>query len=161
MPRLSVLLSLVALIPVGCASLQHTDPPQVTIVGVEPASGEGLEARMLLKLRVQNPNSTPLDYNGTYVELDVLGKSFGSGVSSESGTVPAFGEAVIGVPITISVMGILGQAMGMMGGGKTPDKVTYEMRGKLNSPALGALRFKSQGELTLPSSLPATSDVAQ
>jgi hypothetical protein len=29
------------------------------------------------------------------------------------------------------------------------DKITYEMRGKLNSTTSGTLRFKSQGELNL------------
>jgi LEA14-like dessication related protein len=124
------------------------------VADIEPAESEGLEARMQLKLRVQNPNNTPIEFNGIYVELKVQGKSFASGVSDESGTVPAFGETVIGVPVTVSVMGIVGQALGLLGG-KPLDKITYEMSGKLNSATSGALRFKSQGELTLPASLPA------
>jgi hypothetical protein len=75
-------------------------------------------------------------------------------VSDQSGTVPSFGETVIGVPVSVSVMGVVGQALGMLGG-KLPDKVTYEMSGKLNSATSGTLRFKSQGELALPTSLPA------
>jgi len=140
----------IALASVACTFLQRTDPPQVTIVGVEPVPGEGLEARMQLKLRIQNPNSTAIDYNGIYVELDVLEKSFASGVSDASGSVPAFGEAVLSVPVTISVLGLVGQAAGMLGG-KSIDNIKYEMRGKLNSPTSGALRFKSEGELKLPS----------
>jgi LEA14-like dessication related protein len=141
----------------GCAALHPPDPPKVTVAGIEPAQGEGFEARMLLKLRVQNPNSAPIDFNGVYLELKVQGKGFASGVSDQSGTVPSFGEAVIDVPVTISIMGIVGQALGMIGGGKLPDKVHYEMNGKLNSPTSGALRFNSQGELALPTSLPADS----
>jgi LEA14-like dessication related protein len=138
----------------GCASLPHTDPPLVTVVDIEPAAGEGLEARMQLKLRVQNPNNTPIEFSGIYVELKVLGKSFASGVSDQSGTVPSFGETVVGVPVTVSVMGVVGQALGILGG-KSLDKITYEMSGKLNSATSGTLRFKSHGELTLPTSLPA------
>jgi hypothetical protein len=122
-------------------------------VDIEPAASEGLEARMQLKLRVLNPNSTPIEFSGIFVELKVLGKSFASGVSDQSGTVPSFGETVIGVPVSVSVMGVVGQALGLLGG-KLPDKVTYEMNGKLNSATSGTLRFKSQGELALPSSLP-------
>jgi LEA14-like dessication related protein len=133
---------------VGCASLRPTDPPKVTVVGVEPAAGEGLEARMQVKLRVQNPNDAPIEYNGIYVELDVQDKSLASGVSNQSGTVPAFGEAVIDVPMTVSVLGIAEHAMGLLSG-KSMDKITYEMRGKLSSTTPGALRFKSQGELNL------------
>ncbi len=139
---------------VGCASMPHTDPPQVTVVDIESAEGAGLEARMQLKLRVLNPNNTPIAFNGIYVELKVLGKSFASGVSDQSGTVPAFGETIIDVPVSISVMGVVGQALGFLGG-KPPEKITYEMSGKLNSSTSGTLRFKSQGEVALPTSLPA------
>jgi len=138
-----------ALALAGCASFQRTDPPQVTLVGVEPAASEGLEVRMQLKLRVQNPNSTAIDYNGVYVELALQGKSFASGVSNESGTVPSFGEALVGVPVSVSVLGIASHAMGMLG--NSMDKIKYEMRGKLNSPTSGAVRFKSQGEVSLSS----------
>jgi LEA14-like dessication related protein len=141
-------LAAAALTVAGCAWPQRTDPPQVTLVGVEPATSGGLEARMQLKLRVLNPNEAPIDYNGIYVELDLLDKSFASGVSNESGTVPAFGEAVVTVPVTISVLAIARQAMSLAGG-KTVDKITYGMQGKLNSPSSGALRFKSQGELNV------------
>ncbi len=152
MPRCLVRIAACALtlVIVGCAGMPHTDPPQVTVVGVEPAQSEGLEARMQLKLRVQNPNNAPIDFNGVFVELDVLGKSFASGVSNDSGTVPAFGESLINVPVSISMLGILNQAMGMMGGKSSIDKITYEMRGKLNTTTSGTLRFKSQGEMALP-----------
>jgi len=149
MVRSLALTAVAALALAGCAIFQHTDPPQVTLVGVEPGASEGLEARLQLKLRVQNPNSTAIDYNGVYVELDLQGKSFASGVSNESGTVPSFGEALIGVPVSVSVLGIAGHAMGMLG--SSMDKIKYEMQGKLNSPTLGAVRFKSQGEVSLSS----------
>jgi LEA14-like dessication related protein len=133
----------------GCATFAHTDPPNVSVVGVEPAQSEGLEMRMQLKLRVQNPNPAPIDFNGVYVELKLLDKSFASGVSNESGTVPAFGETVLGVPVSVSVMGLIGHAVGFMGGNSL-DKMTYELHGKLNTTTSGALRFTSKGELTLP-----------
>jgi LEA14-like dessication related protein len=149
MMRSLALTAAAALALAGCAIFQRTDPPQVTLVGVEPAASQGLEVRMLLKLRVQNPNSTAIDYNGLYVELDLQGKSFASGVSNESGTVPSFGEALISVPVSVSVLGIASHAMGMLG--NSMDKIKYEMHGKLNSPTSGAVRFKSQGEVSLSS----------
>jgi len=148
MVRSLTLLTAAALALAGCASLKHTDPPQVTLVGVEPLAGEGLEERMQLKLRIQNPNDSPIEFNGVYVELDVQNKSLGSGVSNQSGTVPAFGEALVSVPVAVSYLGIANQAMGLLSG-KSFDKVTYEMRGKLSSTTSGTLRFKSQGELNL------------
>jgi LEA14-like dessication related protein len=144
----------------GCASLHRTDPPQVTLVGIEPAAGEGLEERMQLKLRVQNPNDSPIEYDGVYVELDLQGKSFGTGVSNQRGTVPSFGEAVVTVPVTVSVLGIVREAIGLVEG-KPTDKITYELRGKLNSTTSGALQFKSQGEFTLPTSATPTGDAVK
>jgi LEA14-like dessication related protein len=132
----------------GCASLRRPDPPQVTLLGVEPSASEGFEVRVQLKLRIQNPNDTPIAYDGVYVELDVQNKSVASGVSNQSGTVPAFGEALVNVPVEVSYMGIAGQAMGLLSG-KSLGKVTYEMRGKLNSSTSGAVAFKSQGELNV------------
>jgi LEA14-like dessication related protein len=103
---------------------------------------------MQLKLRVQNPNDSPIAYNGVYVELTVQNKSLASGVSNQSGTVPAFGETVVSVPVEVSYLGIAGQAMGLFSG-KSFDKVTYEMSGKLSSTTAGAVRFKSKGELNM------------
>ena len=143
-----ILFASAALSLAGCAWLQRTDPPQVTLVGVEPLTSQGLEARMQLKLRVLNPNDTPIDYNGIYIQLDLLDKSFASGVSNQSGTVPAFGETVITVPVSVSVLGVARQAMSLVGG-KSVGRITYAMHGKLNSTTSGALRFNSQGELNL------------
>jgi LEA14-like dessication related protein len=149
MVRSLALLAVGALALAGCALFQRTDPPRVTLVGVEPAASEGLEARMQLKLRVQNPNSTAIDYRGVSVELGLQGKSFASGVSNESGTIPAFGEALIAVPVSVSILGIASRAMGMLG--NSMDKIKYDMQGKLNSPTSGAVRFKSEGEVSLSS----------
>src|SRR5215469_13484372 len=147
MLRLLILLTAAALTLSGCA-WQRTDPPKVTLVGVEPAVSEGLEARMQLKLRVLNPNDAPIDYNGIYVQLDLMDKSFASGASNQGGTVPAFGETVISVPVSVSVLGIARQAMSVVGG-KGLERITYAMHGKLSSTTSGALRFSSQGELNL------------
>lgn len=141
-------LAVAVLVLGGCASLQRSDPLQVTVAGIEPLQGEGLELRMLVKLRVQNPNDSPLDYDGVYVKLDVLGKTFASGVSNDTGSVPRFGEALVAVPVTVSVLRMVRQALGMMDG-KPIDKVTYEMSGKLNGPALRTARFRSEGEIDL------------
>ena len=136
----------------GCASLQGREPIQVIIAGVEPLQGEGLELRMLVKLRIQNPNDLPLDFNGVSVQIDVQGKRFATGVSGAGGTVPRFGETIVDVPVSISVFRIAHQAIGVMTD-EYRGKIAYEMTGKLAGPAFNSLRFKSSGELTLPAEL--------
>jgi LEA14-like dessication related protein len=151
MVRSLIVLAATALTLAGCAIFKHTDPPQVSVMAVEPAASgasQGLGAHMQLKLRVQNPNDTPIEYDGIYVQLDVQNKSLASGMTSQSGTVPAFGEAVILVPVEISYMGMASEAIGLLGG-RSLDKITYDMHGKLSSTYSGALPFKSQGELNL------------
>jgi LEA14-like dessication related protein len=137
----------------GCASMPNKDPIQVTVAGMESLPGEGMEVRMLVKLRVQNPNQSPIDYTGAYVKLDVLGKTFASGVTDESGTVPAFGEAVVAVPVTVSVLRMVRQVVGMLDG-QPVEKITYEMSGKLNGGMFNTERFSARGEFELPKSEP-------
>src|SRR5215510_2350540 len=93
----------------GCASLQTRDPLQVTVAGIEPLQGQGMELRLLVKLRVQNPNDAPVDYNGVAVEMNVQGKTFATGVSDAQGSVPRFGEALVEVPVTASAFRMMRQ----------------------------------------------------
>jgi LEA14-like dessication related protein len=138
----------------ACASLPGSEPLQVNVADIESLDdGQGLEWRMLVKLRVQNPNDRPVEYDGVYLKLDVLDKSFATGVSDERGTIPRFGEAVVSVPVTVSTMNLVRQVIGMATDGKAPEKITYRLEGKLNSPGFGSTRFDSHGELTLPSTV--------
>jgi LEA14-like dessication related protein len=148
-PQFFLIALLIVLGSAGCESLQSRDPLQVSVAGIEPLQGQGMELRMLVKLRVQNPNDSPVDYNGIAVEMDVMGKTFGTGVSDAHGSVPRFGESVIDVPISISFFRMARQAFGMMRGG-TPGKISYELKGKLNGSAFNTVRFHDQGEFELP-----------
>ena len=137
----------------GCAGMPQKDPLQVTVAGIEPLPGEGLELRMLVRLRVQNPNDAPFEFDGVSVRLDVQGKTFATGVAGESGTVPRFGEVVIAVPVTVSVLRMVRQVMGVLDG-KPVDRIGYEMSGKLSGIGFNAARFQAQGEFELPKSAP-------
>ena len=137
----------------GCAGMQQKAPLQVTVAGIEPLQGEGLELRMLVRLRVQNPNDAPFEFDGVSLTLDVQGKTFATGVAGESGTVPRFGEAVIAVPVTVSVLRMVRQVMGVLDG-KPVDKIRYEMSGKLSGGVFNTHRFGTSGEFELPGSAP-------
>ncbi len=134
----------------ACVVLPWREPLQVHVADVESLEGQGLEWRMLVKLRVQNPNDAPVEYDGVYLKLDVLDKTFATGVSDERGTIPRFGEALIGVTVTVSAIDVVRQALGMAMDGKPPEKINYRLEGKLSSPGFGSTRFDSRGELTLP-----------
>lgn len=134
----------------GCAGLPGREPVQVTVAGIESLPGEGLEFRMMVKLRVQNPNDAPIEYDGVYVKLDVLNSTFASGVSDERGSIARFGESVIAVPVTISTLRVALRALGFVLDGRPVEKVSYKLSGKLDGPGFGSMRFQADGELALP-----------
>jgi LEA14-like dessication related protein len=141
--------TLLALLLCACAALPHQEPLQVTVAGIESLPGEGLELRMEVKLRVQNPNETPVDYDGVYVKLDVLNKTFATGVSDVRGTVPRYGEAVISVPVTVSALRVAMGALGFVTGPRI-ETVNYTLQGKLDSPGIGSNSFTMTGEMAIP-----------
>jgi LEA14-like dessication related protein len=146
--RLAVLFACSVLLA-GCATLQGNDPLQVTVAGIDPLQGEGMELRLMVKLRVQNPNDAPIDYRGVALTMDVQGKTFASGVSDSSGTVPGFSEAVIAVPVTISAFRMVRQAIGLATGDGAR-KISYEMKGKLSGSMFATKRFATHGDFELP-----------
>jgi Late embryogenesis abundant protein len=154
MPRrrfMSTLATLSAVALLGaCAAMPGSEPVRVNVVGVEPLQGQGMEARFTVKLRVQNPNDAPIEFNGVFIELDVQGKSFATGVSDASGTIPRFGETVLEVPVSVSAFAALRQVLGVASSGQMPDKLSYELSGRISGPAFGGVRFNSSGEMSLP-----------
>ena len=147
--RLRRRLVMFGLVPLAaCASLTGREPLTVDVVGVEPLPGQGMEGRFLVKLRVQNPNEAPVQFDGVSVRLDVRGQRLGSGVSNARGTVPRFGETVLAVPVTVPMSAMIRQAVGFIAGGGT--RLDYELRGRLAGPTFGGVGFSSTGELTLP-----------
>jgi LEA14-like dessication related protein len=140
---LAIFVAVVAL--AGCSSLAGKDPLQVTVAGVEPIQekGEGLELRLLVRLRVQNPNPAPVSYDGTFVKVEVQGKTFATGVSDVGGTLAGFSEAVVEVPVTVSMLRMVRQVIGLKDDAPA-GPVRYSMSGKL-----GYHRFRADGEFSM------------
>ncbi len=152
MQRRAVVTALVALLA-GCAALALQEPLNVNLVGLEPLEGQGMEARFAAKIRVQNPNDTPIEFNGISLALDVRGERFATGVSDATGTVPRFGEAVLTIPVSVPVSSFVRQIVGFARGDDRT-RLEYRVRGRLNSPTLGSHAFDSRGELRLPATGP-------
>lgn len=148
--RLLTLLAatLLALTLAGCASLAGRDPLRVELVGIEPIEGQGLELRLAVKLRVQNPNDGAVEYDGTALELEVNGRTLATGVSDQRGSVPRYGESVLVVPVSISAMNAVRQAL-VFTDGTTREAVPYVLRGKLAGGAFGAVRFTKEGSIAI------------
>ena len=146
MKRRTLLLAMLILILGGCALWQR-EPLRVSVAGIEPLPGQGLEARFAVQLRIQNPNDKPLNFDGISLDMDLAGKSFASGVSDQSGSVPRFGEIVIAVPVTVPALAMVRQAIGLARGERV-SKIDYEVRGRL-----GGTVFETLGNIPLPAGL--------
>ncbi|MDO9313505.1 MAG: LEA type 2 family protein [Burkholderiaceae bacterium] len=146
-----ILCGALALVFAGCAQLPMSDPVKVSLVGIEQLPGQGLELRMAVKLRVQNPNEAAVDYNGVALDVELRGLSFASGVSDIQGTIPRYGEAVLVVPVSVSAISVLRQALSFANGDRS--NVGYAISGKIGGSLLRGERFKSTGQIDLPTSL--------
>ena len=138
----------------GCASLVHREPVRINVVGLEPIPGEGMEMRFKVKLRVQNPNESAIDFDGLSLDLDLNGRHFASGVSDRAGSVPRFGETLIEIPVSVSAIAVVRQALGVIEGvDGSKAEVPYALRGRLAGGLLGGMRFSDSGTLKLPEPL--------
>jgi Late embryogenesis abundant protein len=133
----------------GCAALPGQDPLRVTLAGIEGLPGAGLEVRFAVKLRVQNPNDTTIDFDGVAINLEVRGMDLGSGVSDAKGSIPRFGETLLTIPVTVSAFALVRQGLSFATGDRS--KVTFVASGKLGGTGFGSMRFKTQGEFEIPS----------
>jgi LEA14-like dessication related protein len=132
----------------GCAGLFNRDAVRVSVAGIQPIEGQGLEMRFAVALRVQNPNESAIDYDGLSLDLEVNGKLFASGVSNQRGSVPRFGEAVVTVPVTVSAFAAARQVLQFSGG--VQKTVPYTLHGSLGGGTFGRTRFVDSGTLDIP-----------
>ncbi|WP_433861662.1 LEA type 2 family protein [Pseudomonas thivervalensis] len=135
----------------ACALFPHRDPLSINVVGIEPLPNQGLEVRFAVKLRVQNPNETAIDYNGMALDLEVNGRTLATGVSDQAGSIPRFSEAILSIPVSISAFSVLRQTLGLS---QTQglDNLPYVLKGKLAGGVFGTMRFVDRGTLDLPGS---------
>ena len=143
---LSLLLMLLSLS--ACALFPQRDPLTINVVGIEPLPSQDLEMRFAVKLRVQNPNDTTLDYNGVALDLEVNGRPLASGVSDQTGSLPRFSETILSIPVSISAFSVLRQTLGLSQT-QSLDNLPYVLRDKLAGGVFGTRRFVDRGTLDL------------
>jgi len=114
----------------ACAGVApRPEPPSVTLSGLALEEFGLVEQRYRLRLRIQNPNAFELPISGVAFSLDLNGVEFAHGTSSKIQPIPAFGERLVDIPVTGSLMGILRQLQILGGGGL--ERITYRLAGKI------------------------------
>jgi LEA14-like dessication related protein len=143
-----LLIALVPLALLAACATPRTAPLMVNIAGVERIEGGPMELRFVAKLRVQNPNDSAVEFSGATADLILNGKTIGSGVSDGQGFAPRMGETFVLIPITVSALGDVRQAIGLYG---APDrKLDTSLKGRLAGSSFNELRFEWRGELAMP-----------
>jgi LEA14-like dessication related protein len=135
----------------ACSALPNRDPLNIDVAGIEPLQGEGLELRLAVRVRIQNPNDSDIEYSGAALNLDLNGRKLATGVSSAMGTVPRYGEAVLEIPVTISALSMARQVLGFVNNNAQDQRaVKYTVHGKLEGGVFGTRRFTDDGTFELP-----------
>ena len=137
----------------GCALFQPRDSVNINVVGIEPLPAQELEIRFAVKLRLQNPNDTAIEYNGVALNLEVNGQPLAAGVSDRRGRIARYSEDVLVVPVSVSAFSALRQALGLSQT-QSLDGLPYVLRGKLAGGVFGTVRFEDRGRLSLPAGGP-------
>ena len=134
----------------ACSALPNRDPLNIDVAGIEPLQGEGLELRLAVRVRIQNPDDSDIEYSGAALNLDLNGHKLASGVSSAMGTVPRYGETVLEIPVTVSALNMARQVLGFVNKGNDQRDVSYTVHGKLEGGVFGTRRFTDEGTFELP-----------
>ena len=134
----------------ACAGVEsYRDPIRVTVSEIRVLESTLLEQLYLVTLRIQNHNDEPIAISGGSFDLEINGKDFGSGVTDQAVTVPAYADAKIEVRMVSTVFGMLRLIQSMRE--RTDRSLQYEISGRLSAAgSLGGLPFREAGEISLP-----------
>ena len=145
--------ALVALALGACAALgTNLETPKLSLVGIQMHDATFFEQRLLVRLRVRNPNDLVLPVKGLTVNFELDGVDFAEGVSARAFDVPALGEAEFDMLVTANAATALLEIFGK-DRRKSSKELDYRISGKL-STSLGLLKsipFDERGKVSLDS----------
>jgi len=134
----------------ACSALPtKPEPPRVTLVGLTLLSVDLFEQRYQVRLRLKNPNAFDLPIRGLDFRLDINDETFADGVSSTVVTVPAFGEEVVELEVSSSLLQVFRQLQSLEK--KPSPSFGYRISGTVAVGPYGQrLPFDYAGQLQLP-----------
>lgn len=148
-PRVrALLLASVTVWAGGCASTLKLEPPQLTVVSMQMQTADLFSQRMLVHMRVVNPNTRELPVKSIHYRIEVGGADLAQGVADQPFVVPAMGEAEFDVQVTANLASALSQILGRKG---SRDSLDYRLVGTvaLSSGFLRRIPFDERGSVKL------------
>ena len=134
----------------GCAGpAYYRDAVRVTVSDIEVIEASMLEQLYRITLRVQNRNDEAIEIRGGSFDLAINGSDFGSGVTDQHLSVPAFSDAKLEVRMVSTVFGMLRLIRGLQA--RDGEPLAYEISGRFSvGGQFGGLHFHEAGEVALP-----------
>ncbi len=130
------------LLCVGCAALEPTAQPDLTLVDLRISDVTLFETSAEFTLRISNENPDPLKLQGGAFKIDLQGIKVGKGLMSQAVEVPGFDSVTVDVPVHISHLALASRLRSVLEGGK----VSYRLRATLyRETAMGRRRLRSVG----------------
>ncbi len=124
--RLSTLV--IALIAsVGCISTDPLEPPEVNLVDLDFVDATVFESTLNVAVRISNDNPEPLILDGAVIKLELSGRKFGKGATSERIEIPRFSSIVQQLEMHLSHIAVATKIQGIIES-KTVD---YGITGKV------------------------------
>jgi len=131
----------------GCASTLHLEAPKLSVVSMQMQSADIFSQRMLVRMRVLNPNARELPVKGISYRIEVDGAELAHGLTDKAFVVPSMGEAEFDVQLTANLASALTQLLGR----KSRDTLDYRLVGSvsLSSGFLRRIPFDERGSVKL------------
>lgn len=135
------------LLGVGCATTR-LEPPQLTVMSMQVQTADLFSQRMLVHMRVVNPNARELPVKSINYRIEVGGADLAQGLADKPFVVPAKGEAEFDVQVTANLANALTQILGRKG---SRDTLDYRLVGSvsLSSGFLRRIPFDERGSVKL------------
>ena len=132
----------------GCATTSF-EPPHLSVVSVKMQSADLFSQKLLVRMRVVNPNDRALPIKGISYRIEVGESELANGASDAPFVVPAMGEAEFDVQVNANLASTLLKVYGR--GGSAPKKLDYRLVGKvaLSSGLVRSIPFDERGSVDL------------
>lgn len=147
MRRAVVLALLCVPLYVGCAAFPKLEAPKLSVVSLKMQSGDIFSQRMLVRMRVLNPNARELPIKGLNYRIEINGADFAQGLNDTPFVVPALGEAEFDMQVTANLAGTLAKLLSR----GSQDTLDYRLVGSvaLSSGFLRRIPFDERGSVKL------------
>jgi len=131
----------------GCASVQ-LETPRLSMVSLKLQSADIFSQRVLVRMRVVNPNDRELPVKGISYRIEVNDAQLGEGETDAAFVVPARGEAEFDMTVTANMVSALSKFFAR---GSKPESLDYRLVGSvsLSSGFLRRIPFDERGSVAL------------